>query len=264
MDLVATIAAGSARLYRSARQRLDRALTFGTGLIPSGSNVVGTTGVDMPPGFPSAVVERVNAQVARQVGTESPAWTEFAGGWNGLTYRLVACRDAADEFSRSLADHGESPQPRERYRQDSDLFAFFVCGLSALECFTYAVHAIGWMAGEPAFAMATESQRRGVSIPATATRLTRVFAGTEIGARMTALVADPTFVEWGKARNHLAHRASPARLFFVGGEPRPAAWWELQIDSALTRTRLDWLVTTLNDLLVATDAFAGARTLRAP
>jgi len=62
----------------------------------------------MPAGFPSEAVWRIHKRVTQATGTDTPGWSEFAGGWNAMAYRLAACHDADERFNKSLATHGET------------------------------------------------------------------------------------------------------------------------------------------------------------
>jgi hypothetical protein len=225
-------------------------------------------GVEMPTDFPTNSVGRTTQRIAKEVGTGSAAWNEFAGGWNGMSYRLAACAAASERFSGSLIEYGEAPPHAERLVQEAALFEFIVSGLSSLECFTYGLHAIAWMTGSDRFAMRTDAQQRAVTIVSTTKRLADAFPSAPIAASMRDLEGSEDLAQWNVTRNFIAHRAAPRRLFFRNlgsNQPDPPAWWgNLTITEGLTPSRLAWLVGTLARLVLDTETFAAANSLSPP
>jgi hypothetical protein len=65
-------------------------------------------------------------------------------------------------------------------------------------------------------------------------KFTARFGRTTVEARLSALIADPAYSEWGLIRNVLAHRQAPPRQHAVtvmetigegGGGGAPSTWW---------------------------------------
>lgn len=224
-------------------------------------------GLDMPPDFPvepfEAIVETTRAHRESALG----AWGEFASGWNALCWRYRAAAEHDNAFTRSVQEYGPGPEPEARYRQEENLFTFFVSGLSALEAFAYGTWAMVWASGDAAFALSTEDERKGVTLPAFRRQLKRHYSATPLEGAVGKLV-DPEnagYAEWTRLRNTLAHRGSPGRHHQTSG---PTGWARRQIDGETTEIHIDdqttaqrraWLSTILGELLEAAALFTSER-----
>ncbi len=186
---------------------------------------IDTVGIDMPDDFPADAYNEVHAVVSPKREPYPAPWPEWAGGWNAVAYRFMACAEHDTAFSESTRCNGNSPAPFERYIQDNEVFGFFVTGLATIESLCYGVHAIAAMMDPKQFPMDDESAKRSVTPVSTASRFSGAFPDDRITAALKSLLADTRFDAWVACRNVLAHRVAPARNHFRGGEFSGKAFW---------------------------------------
>ena len=222
------------------------------------------TGLVLPSSFPDGVFEAVKDRIFSKVPSATPAWEQLAASHNGVRYRLRACADYSEEFTRSVQRFGDSPPVDERYQQERQLFGFFVSGYSALDSFCFFMYFAAAHLQPSHFPTQLPGHIKSVGCKSTPAAFAKAFPGEDITAALDALTNDQTFKEWEGYRNILAHRAAPGRMMYVSvgsSASDPAADWKigsaanLKIDASLTPPRLAWLVHTLSGLVVAADTF---------
>lgn len=221
-------------------------------------------GFPLPTLFRDDVFEAIKKRVTAKIPSPSFEWDNIAGGHNGVRFQLRACADYSDEFTHSVATKGDAPPLLDRYRQERQLFGFFVSGIAALDSFSFFLYFAAAQIRPAGFPTQKRGQIRAIRVKSTAAAFAREFPGETITTALDKLVSDPKFNEWDEFRNVLAHRAAPGRKIYasVGNpHPDPAADWKidpaanLKIDVNLTPVRLEWLVNTLTNLVVAADEF---------
>ena len=220
-------------------------------------------GIDMPDDFPTdahnEVVEKLGPCPAR-----SEIGAELAAGWNAVAIRFKSAVNADERYTVSIKSREALGSADELVVQQEALFAFFMNGYAALESFAYAAFAIGALLLPADFPMSTEANRRAIDLKKVKSSFTTSFSGTAIEARLSALVVDPKFDQWGRIRNVLAHRAQPPRRhdITVGRTTPDKTVWEitdgLTIDDKTTAFRRSWLAATLDECVTAAAAFVTA------
>ena len=221
-------------------------------------------GIGMPSDFPLGPHDRVAKLVEKYVPNTSPndTWREWAGGWTGLAYRFRAAAEYGESLVASYRAHSASPSFEERFRQEVDLFGFFVSTQSALECTAYGCFALGALANAAAFPMATPEERRRVGLRSTADAFRNTFPSDVLTGQFAGLLADPRRSDLEVIRNILVHRAQPPRAFVRGigaSIPEPTTWGTFVLDDTLTPSWRAWLATWLDRLLSAAEVFAANR-----
>jgi hypothetical protein len=216
-------------------------------------------GIPFPADYDGDLHNNVFRKVeAKYAGTHSDAVKHFNWGLLGLIYRYSACAEHDDAFTVSYKAHGQPPHP-ERFQQEKHLFGFFVTGLSAFECFAYAVYWQGSWHDTAAFPL---NKLRDITFPNTVAKYAKRFSGEPLTTAMEAVVASDKWKEWGEVRNVLAHRAHPGRTIYatMGGETEKKTDWidGIVIDDDTTKTRRDWLSSQIKGLLQALDTFVDA------
>lgn len=228
-------------------------------------------GVVMPPDFPSAAHDAIQEAVTVSLTNEHPAWVEFQGGWRAVAYRFRGCALNSERFTASVAAHGPGPPHETRADQEDDLFGFFTSGLACLESFGYAMHAIGSALDGATFPMATENEKRAVEIRSTCQRFESRFGEEQLPQALRETLDADEYDEWRSVRNVLAHREAPLRHHAIGTGvtragsagsgrviPGGQTTWHargIPLNTDTTPTRRAWLVTQLEALLAAADAF---------
>jgi hypothetical protein len=217
---------------------------------------VSTTGLTMPPDFAVDPYEAIFEAVLRKRESAPDAYREFAAGWCALSYRFAALATHDEAFSESARIYGLSPPHPARHRQEDELFAFFVAGISALETFAYGTWAMIWATGDADFALTTPAEQRRASVGSLRNRLVGRDASGPLALALGDLTESTEFADWADVRNALTHRGTPGRHHRVGGEPEPMPWGTIHLDERTTTLRRAWLATTLGVLLSAAEVFA--------
>lgn len=223
-----------------------------------------TIGLEATRDFPTAAYEAVHGHLSsRGLSTAAP-WQHYAGGWNALAYRFLTCTEHDDAFTASVARSGSAPVPPERHIQERELFAFFITGLSALEGFHFAAHAIGAFVAPAVFPMATPSELRAVTVGTVVKRFASAFTGDNLTTAMAGLQQDPLLTAWQEIRNVLAHRVAPGRTHNasvggVSGGLQDTVWLNgIPIDATTTASRRKWLAGAIVAVVEATKDFVRA------
>lgn len=142
-----------------------------------------------------------------------PAWREWASALNGLLFRFKAFDEHGTRVIDSLRA-SDSPEIDERYRQEKWLFAFFVEGLSAIECLDYGLYFLGALTDSKGFDAGIDP--RAVTIDFVASRFAAVFP-SDLATRLNEVASGDELKLWKDVRNVLAHRGAPPRHFVMGG-----------------------------------------------
>jgi hypothetical protein len=221
------------------------------------------TGLALPRAFRDDLFQAINSRVAPKFPVPSAESDNLAGSHNAVRYRLRACADYSNEFVESVLRYGDAPAHEERYRQERALFGFFVSGIAALDSFSFFLHFAAAHIRPTKFPTTFE-QVRQVSLKSTAKAFGHEFSNETMAHTINNLISDARFKEWERFRNVLAHRSAPGRNVYASvgsSQPDPAADWKIgssnnvKIDPDLTPPRLVWLVSSLNDLVIAADQF---------
>jgi hypothetical protein len=221
-------------------------------------------GLVLPTGFPDGLFEDVKHRIVPSFRNPSPEIDNVLGAHNGVRYRLRACVDYSEEFVKCLRQVRGVPAMEGRYRQEKQLFGFFVSGIAALESFNFFIHFAAAQLKPSVFPIQKSEDIRAISRKATAEALAKEFPGDALTVALNNLAKDPKLKEWLRVRNVLAHRTAPGRVVYGSMNPNsraPAPDWKIdpagpiKIDENLTPPRLQWLVCTLSDLVLAADPF---------
>lgn len=222
--------------------------------------------IAMPTDFASeaydSVYERLAAIFAYQQ-PQPPSWPEYSAAWQGLAYRFQSCDEHDQAFTESINRFGVTPPPLERYRQERELFGFFVTGLSSIECICYSLFSVGSLLTPDEFPLAAEAEMREVSPGTTLRRFRVAFANESVTHVLAQILGEQQYHDWKNARNVLSHRSHPGRNISVtvGGPPHTARWavQAIPIDVHTTASRRKWLASTLGNVLKETDVFTANR-----
>ena len=218
-----------------------------------------TNHLRMPADFERDSYENVHSRLSPLHASYPVRWAEYAGAWIAISNRFYSCTEYDESFTESLRTHGGTAQALERYRQERDLYNFFVSGLSAIESFYYGMFAIASMLDSNNFPVENDAYRKRIQPRHVAKKFCARFQNENITTTMQNVLADQTYEEWKDRRNLLAHRITPGRLMSVtvGGTPEygPLRWGEMHLDELTTPSRRQWLAATLRDLLSAADTY---------
>jgi hypothetical protein len=227
-------------------------------------------GIPAPPGFPREPYEKILAHLrAKRAGWAEPTLFD---AWDAVAYRFRSCVDHHARFGK-LAEgaSGRSLDP-ERVRQLQEaLFGFLVYGSAVVDSFCYGVYAVGSHTVTPGFSLTTSDARRAATPDATLARLAALGRHLRLTQVLDGVLSCGEYKRWVRNRDELARRAAAPRVKRAADGSGRAAWrWPkfdsgdvIWVDPASTRSRLDWLTTSLRGLLEAAEEFTRERLGRA-
>jgi hypothetical protein len=216
--------------------------------------------------FPKAdymEVERRIAVYVASLGVDAapvPGFAGYIGGWHGLIMRFRAADEDRSFATKFLARLQGDLSAEDRYLQERALFGFFGNAMSAVECCSFTIYHLGRMRCPTRFA----ASDRKVDVSLTAAEMAKVFPGTPLGAELSALNADRTWLRLKEIRHTLVHRESPGITIFngaAGAAPaRPAEWTGhgVVLEPALVDDPRTWLGVAVTRLVITTLAFVSA------
>ena len=218
----------------------------------------------LPAPFPEDLFEAVKTRVSGAMLSSSPEQDHLGHAHIAVRYRLRACADYSEEFTRSIQTFKNGVAGVERYQQDRQLFGFFLSGYAVLDSFSFFMHFTAAHLKPRQFRTQLPGHIKNIDFKRISGGFLTAFANEAITTELKRVAADPMLEDWGIIRNILAHRAAPARLLYASygsPVPDPPAEWKIDsnrtipIDEHLTPPRLTWLVDTLAKLVVAVDEF---------
>lgn len=235
-----------------------------TGQMPT--DPLSTNHLPMSDDFDRHSYENVFSRLAPLNVTYPIPWGEYVGAWIALSYRFYSCAEYSDSFTESLQTHGGTAQALERYRQERDLYNFFVSGLSAIESFYYGLFAIASMLDSNNFPIQTAAAKKSITPGRVVEKFLARFEDENVTITMQDLLNDQKYREWNDRRNILAHRITPGRRMSItvtmgtdDSDYGPLRWGEIYLDERTTPSRRRWLAETLRHLLSAADTFTATR-----
>lgn len=203
--------------------------------------------------------------ILRPFGSE----LELLFALQAISHRFCAAAEHDQDFMESIRTHGDVSSPTHRYVQQRELFEFFENGHAAIESCCYLAYLLGARAEPTRFPLASEEDRRAITLGRTASLLVEILPRAALTLRLQSLKEDGGYLEWKAIRNVLAHRLAPGRI--IGLEfnlpdgrvvPAPPTEWNglpntirLVIDETTTSTRRAWLARTIAELLGASAEF---------
>jgi hypothetical protein len=212
---------------------------------------------ELPPAFPTDPAERTYRYLLERMPADSLTRILMGEGFKGVAYRFRAALEYETEFRLSFeAPGGVAPPTDEHYAQERALFGFFVSGLACIECFWFAIHAIGAFYESKVFRLDPRSLKN-LTLKHLADGLTRTWPDSEVATAVQALISDEVFRNWKDIRNILSHRAIPARLITVTPADETQSTWQLVRSQGLgqdeplalaTVARREWLEARVREL----------------
>jgi hypothetical protein len=219
-----------------------------------------TIGIESPIEFPTDAYESVHAKLRNCRDSHPIAWGQYAGAWNAVAYRFLACVQHDEAFTASInRASGLAPQP-ERFIQEKELFGFFTAGLATIEAFYYGVFAIASIFAPSEFPFSQSADFRRATPQFVARKFQNRFPSEPITAALQDVLASSELGEWNEIRNVLVHRALPGRSFFGGSDEGDKTVWfaGVTIDACTTAERRKWLSSALLMLMYPASDFCSA------
>lgn len=226
--------------------------------------IVNSIGIEMPADFPSEEYNRVHARTQALQPRFPDVYAHHAGAWNAVAIRFRAMAESHDVFQSSLKDF--TPQPEERFLQETALFHFFSNSMSVLDSFAYAIHALGHMVDPPSFVLTGKALK--VDFRGVVHSFQKQFLTDPFSAELISTEGDSLLVELRDLRNVLTHRVASTRSYISSeqivrwhiGHLEPVSGLQsLVIDSALTPRYRTWIAARLSVLFAELRGFVQSR-----
>lgn len=210
-------------------------------------------GIIMPKDFPLEAFNSVHTQINRARLRSKKKKGEFSQAWNAVAYRYKAMTEHDSNFRNQLQRFGTSPPPVKRYRQENELFGFFICGQSILESIAYASFSLGSALNPSHFPMNTQKDLRKINLR----YASRIFASSSyssdaISHKFDHLKRSRAYDKWSKIRNILIHRQQPSRSF---GSENDTWHGNFVINDKLTKEHRVWISKVTQGLVLALNGF---------
>jgi len=199
----------------------------------------------------------------RKSKVRAELYFEITGGLSAAASRFIRSAETSDAFTKSITEDGDAPPFPARYLQDQSLFDFFINGHSAIESFSYCLHALAALLDDTGVLSMEEKNIRFISPITVQSTYSKFYPEDRLTLELKKLVDSATFKEWKHIRNVIIHRGKPGRIIYASNRSEnsePAEWKVgLRLDSNTTVTRLTWLRDSLNSLLSSLKAFIETR-----
>jgi hypothetical protein len=225
------------------------------------TKILSNIGISMPQGFPIQPYELVHERLRKKIDSNKESWQLFAEGWNAFAYRFLACSEHNESFSSSIVKDTISPQPKERYNQDNELFGFFVTGLSCFESAYFSLYVIASILDLKRFPISPDEKLVNVTPGSVTKNFKSSFPCQKITKVLENLICDSKYEEWKSIRNVLAHRANPGRKF--NSDSDYAVWKikgiDIVVDKNFAFSRFEWLKSVMATLFNQIDVFTSTR-----
>ena len=212
-----------------------------------------SVGISMSRDFPLNAYNSVHAQVNRARFRSKKKRSEFGTAWNAVAYRYKAMAEHDSNFRSQLQRFGTSPPPVQRYRQENELFGFFICGQSILESIAYASFSLGSALIPSHFPMNTQKNLRYINLQYTSDKFrSSSYSSDTISHKFDQLQHSRAWANWSKIRNILIHRQQPSRSF---GSENDTWYGKFVISDQVTKGHRVWVSQETQGLVSALDEF---------
>lgn len=221
--------------------------------------------IEMPDNFPEPELKEF-MQEARRVlisGTEkSPAWKEFAGASNLISYRFRASSESWGGYKKLFS----TVEPKDRghefiYQQELNLFTLFTAGVSCIEATIYSIAAAFSHPNVCDISFDTNKQRQ-CNVKALCEWLQPYNKAAELLSTLEDLKGSDEWELWVDLRNRMTHRSNLPRIIYAscGGAPQANEALNYAATSSTPQINSDfdewdklneWLATTLKKILVS-------------
>ncbi|CCK82418.1 hypothetical protein [Desulfobacula toluolica] len=220
---------------------------------------------DLPDDFPTLDLEKAYRNCIDMIGEEHPSRRLMGMGLSGAAYRFRMLSEQDHMFTTSFNNVGGGPPIDDYYQQETSLFVFFIAGLSCLESFFFAMHAMASYYKPEVFGL-EENQLRNVKPKAVVKCFKKKWPGSNLTLAMNKLVESNEFDEWQTLRNILSHRVViPRQITINVREQSNNVIWQtgmagpefgdIQLNQLTTTTRRKWLADQLMELVKSFSLF---------
>ena len=219
----------------------------------------------LPEDFPTKTLEQSYRNCIDKFGKNDHAAQLMGMGFAGTAYRFRTMAENGEIISTSLQQDGCGPPVEAYYQQITSLYIFFSAGLSCLESFFFAMHALG-SKYKPNFFGLSPKDLSNVSVLNVKKKFNEHWEGTDVAITMKELVASAKYFEWKEIRNIFSHRAViPRQIIFncsngqitanlqlkkLGSQKQGVPLSELEMAK-----RRKWLANQVNRLVETFDLF---------
>jgi hypothetical protein len=219
----------------------------------------------LPEDFPREILEQSYRKCIDRFGQNDHALQLMGMGFAGTAYRFRTMAENAEILSTSLQKDGCGPYAEAYYQQVTSLYIFFSAGLSCIESFFFAMHALGSKYKPNSFALSPKDLGN-VRLLNVKKAFNTNWEGSDIAIAMEELLASAKLFEWKEIRNIFSHRAViPRQITFNCSNGQTTANLLLEKHSSQKRSvslseleianRRMWLANQINHLVGTFDLF---------
>jgi len=218
----------------------------------------------LPAEFPTDRAEFVYRRLIDDLGSDSKARRLMGFGFTGVAYRFKAMFRHGLDLEESIATNGLAPPVDIVFKQENSLFSFFVSGMSALDCFFFALHSMGAHYAPDCFDLESNALR-SVKPRSVTEAFEEEWPNEPISLAIRHLIDSAEFKRWKRVRNVVTHRAVPPRAITIRPGQSTQAVWQVEeagvkdadeeISKTTTSQWLEWISSQMHKLWSALEYF---------
>lgn len=220
---------------------------------------------DLPEDFPMKTLEKAYRDCIDCIGAGESSVKLMGMGFAGTAYRFRTVAENDEILSTSFRENGYGPPAEEYYRQITALYVFFSAGLSCIESFFFAMHALAAHYKPEKFKLGPQDLRN-INYSSVKDKFNKYWEGTDLSIAMKDLVQSVEFSEWKDIRNIYSHRVvipretifdcikdrMSANLLMEAADPTKQ---NISLNEFTTAKRRAWLAAQMVSLVSAFDVF---------
>jgi len=231
-------------------------------------------GIAMPSDFPNDENQAIWGRLTTHQKDDEERFGECGAALLGITRRFKAAADHDEAYIKAISRKGRGSPQDQVYRQDKELFDFFINGYAVLDCFVYGAYFIGSLVQPSGFPLVGADDRHKINVKKTTEAYLNTFKTESISDAISEVFAydrtnrvyvNAEYEAWSQIRNVIAHRSHPGRMHYLSTTPamdRPSEWRVVGmpvLDATTTASRRAWLAGTLQHLLKTMEGFVWSR-----
>lgn len=181
----------------------------------------------LPMDFPTNNAESVYRRLIDEIGGDSRTRHLMGFAFKGVAYRFKAMVHHGQNYEKSIIINGLTPPVEVEFEQEQSLFSFFISGMSALDCFFFALHTLAAHYAPDRFKLESE-KLRNVRPESVTKSFEAEWPDAPISLATRALIDSYEFKLLARVRNMVTHRAVPPRVIRIQPGHSTEAIWQIE------------------------------------
>jgi len=224
-------------------------------------------GIVMPHDFPIEKYNEIQQYIRKYSTLKETEWMLFGVAWNGVCYRFRAMAEHDEKFILSMT----KPQPHfheDLYIQANELFEFFYCGVSTIDCLNFSIYSIASLIDIITFPV-MDAEELNFNRFRVERKFNTSFTGDTLSLSLSKIINDPMCKRFYDYRNVLSHRGILNRKIDTYDDkitipinPKESShMWEYNftMDENTTSSYRQWLSLELTHFLDNVDIFCKSK-----